>query len=245
MNFRIFLLVFLFFSQGLSAQRSPQDSCKGLLMDFVRSMAKIGTPDAKKIYHLNYKIETVYKPASNNPNSSMQGNYLLSGEKTLFESNVMSAYADGKNGFLILHNQRKIIWGPGGKNIYGKENFDRIAGFQDTLVKFSSLTSCRNITENNEPFKEIVLETNDNIKRVFHVSSIQIKYDMKANRISRVICHYDKESKIERMSVTYNDLDFDYTGPFFSSAYSKVLTSGGKLKSIYKGYELIDNRQTN
>ena len=208
-------------------------------------MGRMEVSDERKAYYMKYGIETKFKARSSNQNLSVEGSFLLSGKKSQYESSVLSAYADDKNGFLILHNQRKIFWGPGGKNAMGKDNFNMISTFQDSLVKSSSISSCNNVKYNSKLYKEITLSTNNNVKKRFHVNNIKILYDVENEMIQSVTCHYDEKSEMDIMKVTYYVMDFNYSGVIFSNAYSKIFNSNGKLKPSFKGYELIDNRSQN
>ena len=242
----ISLLIFCSVHLNSHCQVNADNNCRDLLQKFVADMTRISMPENQKTYFMKYRVETFNKPKSNNQNSSMSGQVMLSGDKSSFESNIMSSYADDKNGFLILHNQRKIVWGPGGKNTTGADNFKQLASLQDSLVKLSYLSVCKNVTvAGKKNMKFIVLIPNEDIDKSLKVNRLEILFDLDKNMIYSVTTFYNEKSELDHLVVTYNDLNFNYSGSLFTNAYSKVLNSNGKLKAEYKGYELIDNRARN
>jgi hypothetical protein len=93
--------------------------------------------------------------------------------------------------------------------------------------------------------KFIVLIPNEDIDKSLKVNRLEILFDLDKNMIYSVTTFYNEKSELDHLVVTYNDLNFNYSGSLFTNAYSKVLNSNGKLKAEYKGYELIDNRARN
>ena len=97
--------------------------------------------------------------------------------------------------------------------------------------------SC-NDTESKTVIK--VVPSKDFSLKTMLVSQI-ITYDNKQNRIVKVNNVYNQKSKIRNQSITYEILDFKSSKKIISPI--TALFKGKELKTAYKGFEIIDNRQ--
>ncbi|HMT27636.1 MAG TPA: hypothetical protein PKD91_00010 [Bacteroidia bacterium] len=222
-----------------------KDDCKELLVQYVKDMAKITKPVKNKVYRLKYTFETINKPGSPDKNISVAADMILAADKSSFESNVISMYADSKNGFMILPHQRQVIWGPGGNAGYTEDNFKMISAFQDSLIRYSKLISCTGLKGNGGDLKQIILEVPSNIQNRFFVERLMLIYSNSKKQIVKVVQYFNDQSPMDKMIVNYEEMDFDYNKKGDFNAYNKVLTASGKLRPEYKGFELIDNRDKN
>src|SRR5205809_2249618 len=119
---KTYSIIFLLWASTLSAQKYDAD-CKANLVKYVKTMSAMREPAGKKVYHMNYSIETIYNPGkSASASKYVKADILVAKSKSFYETDLMNMYADDKNGFLVLPIQRKIIWGPGGKNLAAEKN---------------------------------------------------------------------------------------------------------------------------
>src|SRR5436190_13729360 len=96
-----FLISLLLVGAVLISAQKPGGDCKTNLMRYAKSMSDMQEPVNKKTYHMNYSVETIYKPGkSANASKYVRADILVAKGKSFYETDLMRMYADNKNGFL-------------------------------------------------------------------------------------------------------------------------------------------------
>lgn len=236
----ILILILLTSSIGYS-----QDSfdCKSILKKALKKYEKLKNPEKDKIYYMNAEMKSVYKTKSKIPSTHVKMEMYLKKNKAFYESNYFSYYVDKKDAFFILQPRKQVVREEGGKEMNRDKEFDKVIGFQDSLVNTSSITSCEAI-EGETNLVKIVLKPNKSVQENLHVKRLVYHMNSKNHKIKKSVIFYDEDYPILKQVIVYNKLDYNYTKKKLGSAYDKVLNANGELKAPYKDYELIDNRKT-
>ena len=224
----------------------PQDdfsACKSELKRYVDELAKINAPTGKRVYHMRMTVKTDMSSRSTMPDSETHVEVFMSEHQLHYVSDVLSTYQDEQDAFAVLPQRKTIVWSRGGKRPDADSKKALAAHIQDTLVTVSKITRCGPVVEQGTPYKQITMIPYKKAIETFRVNRMEYFIDSEKKRIGKVTTFYQPGEEIITQSVTYHELDLNYTGVSLQKPVrDQIVTSSGKLLSRYKGYQLIDNR---
>lgn len=230
----------------ITAGFSPKDdfsACKEELKKYVSELGKIGIPSGKRVYYMYMTISTDMSSKSRIPDSDVTVRVYMGANKLHYVSDVLSTYQDEENAFAVLPQRKVIVWSNGGKLPDAKRNMEVVTHLQDTLVSLSSVVSCNEFVENGRTMKVLTMTPYKKAMDLFKVNKMEYSIDPNAKRIERVKTYYQPGEDIVMRSITYHDLDLNYSKMDLAKpVYQEIFHASGKLLEKYKGYQVIDNR---
>ncbi len=241
---RLFIFSALVLMGIIHPENGKGQDCKKILLDYIqKSKTYYAKPDSVKVYCIEMITEVVFTAESGNKSTSNDTKMYFQGDKMFYQSGYVSMYMDKENTFTIIHPQRTIVWNKG--NMKADKIREMTANaVQDTLFKYSTVASCKDSKDpSGKTLKEIILTPYKSSKILSTVQSVVYYYDMKEDRLYRSEIYYKGKSQKLRESTTYKMVDYNYKKKSLqASAMSEVFDSKGRLLTIWKGYELLDQR---
>jgi len=156
-----------------------------------------------------------------------------------FFSEQASIYQDESEVVIIMPLQRIAII-----NSTNKELANRRVGDDFYEMRRRVLDSCKVIKCEIIGSKKVTeLKVNRSAAGTQNMVSMTYEYNSNLEKIYSVKSAYDQDYKIKYMHITYKDLNVNASSKFYP-ARTYLLDKGGKLLAKYKGYELVDNRDS-
>jgi hypothetical protein len=212
--------------------------CKELLLAYLDKMEAINTPEKGEVYHVKYQMKTVFNESLGVDSEIANTEVFTTANKIALYDKNMSVFGDEENVFVVLPEHKKIYWNNSDPRIFNDANrYKKFLEIQRNLLNSAKTISC---VDNDEEVLITVIP-HDEFSKKTKLSHQKITYSTKEKRIVKVENLYSTTSKIKNQTITYLVLDFNST--INIDAPTTVLFSGNQLKSRYKGFEIIDNRQ--
>ncbi|MFN3402658.1 MAG: hypothetical protein ACK40G_01095 [Cytophagaceae bacterium] len=237
------VLIIVFFLTSSFGSYSDGEDCINILKEYSQRMLQYKNPDPAKTYKLEMGVKTIYKKGLDIPDTDIKTTVLIKGDKVQYESSYLNMYMDEKNTFTIIHPQKLIVRADGGL----RNKVDKVEAFatiQDTLFKRSTVQSCMETITEGKKVKEITLIPDNLMQNATMINKIIYSYDLKEKRVYQTRIFFLPQSPKKEEIITYNSLNYNSKEKIFTKAENMVFTDQGKLQSIYKNYEFIDNRKT-
>jgi hypothetical protein len=150
----------------------------------------------------------------------------------------MSVFGNEKDVFVVLPEYKKIYWNNSDPRIFNDANmYKKFLEIQRLLLNSAKTISCAD----NDGKMIITVIPDTEFGKKTKLSHQKITYNIQEDKIQKVENFYSKTNKIKNQTITYQVLDFNSRIKIDSP--TTALFSGNELKSKYKGFEIIDNRQ--
>lgn len=210
-----------------------------MLMGYVDRMESMGAPKKGKVYHLKYQMTTIFNEKNGTHSEVADVEVFTSHDKIAVYDKKMNVFGDDENIFVILPDVKKIYWNNSDPKI-----FDEVATYGKFLdIQRALLNSASNITcsEKEGGLMSITIAPSSDFTKRTGLKHQKITYSLKEDRIIKVENEFKSYSRIKNQIMTYQKLDFDSSEKIVSPI--EALFNGNKLKSVYNGFEIIDNRK--
>jgi hypothetical protein len=224
----------------------PQDdytACKQELISCVKKLSRIKAPTGKQVYYVNMTLKTEMNENTNIPDSETRADVYMSAHQLHYISSVLETYQDESDAFAVLPQRKMIVWSPGGKRADADNYMQMITQAQDTLLTMSSVSGCQKVEENGRSLKMITLVPHPQARDAYKIRRLEYFLDSANGSIARTNTYYLTNQNIVMRSITYNKLDFNYSGEKLSRpVHEQIFASENKLHGKYQGYQLVDKR---
>lgn len=238
-HFRIILFIVLIIPlTAVSNEEPPFEVCKEKLLGYLKKMEAINTPKEGEIYHVIYRMNTQYSKELGINSSETITEVVTGKNKLMLNDKSMQVFGDDKNVFVVIPEQKKIYWNDSDPRIFDDSNtFKKFLDIQKNLLNSAINIQC--VERDGKTFITVI--PNDKFKKTTKLLQQNIIFDNKLERITEVNIIYNKFSKIKTQSVVYEILDFKSSKKIIPPI--TALFKGNELRTTYKGFEIIDNRQ--
>jgi len=199
----------------------------------------------EKLFFLDYSVKTVTKDSVIDGIKNTEIRMWVDNKKMEVQSNEMQVYQDEKNAFVVLPS-RKLIMRNDPDRRENKVKINQINRVQDTLFALSKVVSSGLIK--NTTLKRIVLEVNENGKRLLKISKLTFVIDTRSHEFKSLKLDYSGSENREGNRIMYVYYDFktismDCKDKILNNNFSPLfMKSENNLIDKYQGYTLVDNR---
>lgn len=244
-KYRICLFLLL---SGSFIQLRAQETCMQELKEIFRHMQQERPSGDQRVYYLNYAVKTVMADSAKHPPRESTIELWSKGKLMEIKSSEMLVYQDKDEAFVVIPSKKMIMRNdamPDQREVLQKQN----ALVQDTLLKRSSIQSCRQVKGDGYN-KVISLLMNEQGRELSGIMKAEYDVDTESKQVKHVRVYYT-ENHPARMGqdlvytqYSFRRTSYDYKGKTLSDKVeTKFMKDGTRLKETYKGFSLIDNRQ--
>jgi len=186
---------------------------------------------------INYSVEII---TADGDTQSESLSLKSSGGKTMVKSNDVTLYQDLTTMVAFQQNEKTIFITKPLPGEWKKSQLSGVFQQQDSLLRYLSLAKCSEEMIGNQKFQKLVFNIVGTLKK----SGVKtVVYWLNNKSIKSVLIEYAETAFINSWKMTIERLDINYSkDPFFGSAISQAMDKGNKVKELYKGYSVIDNR---
>ncbi len=208
-------------------------------MAYLNQMENMNSPKKGQVYHVKYSMETKFNSNTGVESRTTDTEILTTVDKIAVYDDNMSVFGDGKDIFVVLPEHGKIYWNNSDQRIFNDVNtYKKFLEIQRSLLHTANAINCTH--QDNGMTQITVIPDKDFAKRTKLVSQ-KITYDPKTGSIVKVHNTFNAQSKIKDQKITYKKLDFNSAKKIISPV--AALFDQNKLKPVYKGFQIIDNRK--
>jgi hypothetical protein len=225
-----------------SAQAQQQVDCKKIITAYIENMAAVQTPEPGHSYHIHFTTESISADPKKTQSSTVDAHVYLDHTHMTYQTSQMLMMRDALDAFMIIHPQRKIIWAKGGLNPVEETERLTLGTVQKNLVEKATLSFCRTEEQAGQSIRVIGLVPARETGEKVHVKSFTFYYSSALEKMQKVIIEFEKPHPMQKQTITYHTIDFDYKSFKPKSFYAQVFASGGVLHQKYQGYRLVDNK---
>jgi len=234
-------MIILLLAAWAFAGSSGADPCKDLLAEYVETMhaaSRLESSDAG--FALSLRVETI----GNDPERSSEVRVRMRarGSRVAYESEFVSLLQGGTDVFTVVHPQRTIYRSSSTVPEAARTNTARAATLQDSLLRHATVTQCRDVRRGERPMKEIVMKPGRAVRQGEGIATVTYYYDLDREQLEWVVMTYRAGHELRRKTLHYEELEFSPEITVGGHVAERFLTSEGKLRAEFTGYELVDNR---
>jgi len=232
------ILVLFFFFVNLQMVVAQNEKCITTIVDYIDAMTAIAKPNSNATYHLKYTTIVKYHKELQIPDVNTTSEIMVSHQKQVIEDPNMKVYADAENVFVVIPRNKLIYWNNSDPKIFEANNAHlQFLELEKGLLKSSKVTCA-----SKEGKLHITLIPESKVTNQLSLIRQQIVYNNNLKRIEKVTNYFNKKSKINVQTTHYEILDYNSKRKIKKSSKQYVFSSG-KLRPIFSGYKLIDNRK--
>jgi hypothetical protein len=226
---------------GISTLQA-QDDCKKIITAYIEEMASVQAPGPGQAYHVHFTTESISADPRKTQSSTVEAHVYMDRSHMTYQTGQMMMMRDAQDAFMVIYPQKKIIWAKGGLN--PAESTERISlgGIQKNLVEKASVSFCRTETKAGQSVKVIGLVPDQETAEKVNVSAFTFYYSPAFQKMQKVTIEFTKPHPMQRQTITYHTIDFDYKAFKPKPFYAQVFASQGVLHQKYQGYMLVDNK---
>ena len=241
----ILVSLFLFGITGIlmsfETQPDGDQDCRKELQNYMKQLRKINFPIGKTVYFMDVSVSVVTSPDVAATKTRVKMYMNASQLHCISES--YSTYQDDRYTFVIFPERKLIIWSQGASNPDSNLKLNQTLNFQDSVVNQSKITSCELKQNATGAYKVVTMEPWENLKEQQHIARMEYHINQTNHKVEKAITYYQPGEKIYSKSLTYNEVDLNYTKMKMNKpVYYQVFSDQNKLLSKYKGYQVIDQR---
>jgi hypothetical protein len=225
-----------------NAQTEDTKDCRQLIRNYMTAMSKYKNPEKDKVYSMQMEVETDYRQGSDKTDTRVSTSIHVSGYSKQYESNLVSYYTDRNQTFTVIHPEKLIYW-QDGEITANQDNYAVITMLMDSLFKHSKLDYCRELKYEGRKVKEIKFTPDEKFKKSTQIRALVYYFDVKENRIYRLVTYFLETSEKEKQVVTYHSLSFNSKYKMFTSARNKIFSGKGTLNEKFRNYKIVDQRK--
>lgn len=211
------------------------DYCKSKILNYYKKMR---SSDVNSIY-FDYNIKCSfqdsidYKPIDQRVKINMRKDLFV------YKSEMVEMYKDSTDFFMLMKNENTIFWSSAEAFNTGKDANKYLMNLEDTFLLKSKTVICNNV--NNTKDSSIINEITFyyDIKDCKEYEYVKFCYNENKQQVSSVEIKFRKGYKINKQTVSYNELVFNDTKEIPNEFRSTFLTPSGNLKKNYSQYQLI------
>lgn len=240
---RLIVTSLLYITTLLPAQQD--ETCKQTILDYITAITSVQAPAPGKAYYLHFTTETVSAYPAKTPSYSIDAHVYLADKRMTYQTRQITLTQDTEDAFMIIHNQKRIIWTKGGINPAEQKERLNLGSIQKSVVEKASVSYCREEEKNGQKIKIIGLLPDRETAEKMNIRSITFTYSHSLQRMQKVVIEFAKAAPLLQQSVTYHDIDFDYKKFKPTASHGQVFASSGKLLPKYQGYTVVDNKNSN
>lgn len=242
-NFYVFVVGGILLSNQFVMAQSRVD-CKKLLVDYNQKMIE-SMVEQSSDHTLFMDIEFTSVPYTHNQEATSDRGLIYAKKgKMIWDSPNYLLMTDEKDAIVILPKLRTIYLSNGFAEGAPELRATSSIGLQDSLLKYSKVSTCKDMVWEGKPIKyiEVQLTGNYNVTKS-KIEKVSYWYGLKENRLLKVYVSYDKDAQLNDLQVQYHSLDMKCTKiTLKQGVHKKVFSSNGKLLPKYSGYKLINNK---
>jgi hypothetical protein len=227
---------------SLGAQASPLAAADCL--DLVRhTYAQLRRPAADgRVYRLHYTVHTVRRRQVGATESRSTVEVLLNRHQVRLTSPELVSYQDEESSITILPAREVVMIGPSSRDLQREKRLQNLTLFQDELFDAAVVESCVSVPASGEDpaRKRVILGLDEDGRRRFPMRRITYEVDESGDRVRRVLMEYPQTHALDRVEITFHEIDYDYeTRELDSPIRSAVFDGRGRLLEKYSDFEIV------
>lgn len=230
----IHLICLIFFKTAFGQE--DKNSCLSTVLEYNKKLSQIDQPKSGQVYYIDYQQEISYWDADTKPVNT-RVKYYISSDQLHVISGELKLYMDKTYVFTIIEKQKQIILSRNPETTKDEASISLFYKNQESVIKSCKVSECS--YDKVKGLTKIVLDAKDvNVEGV-EIESMTYYFKKNSGQLVKTITNYTKNYPIRRMSISYNELNFNSNYKFPSKLSDMFLDSNGELKSKYNGYQLI------
>jgi len=234
-KYKTVLLIFLAFPFCFYAQKNNECITELLKIEEKNSIKNFKEED--KVFYLNYVVTT----------TDWEDQVIVSNVKVYkgkdnmhFFSEQGQIFQDDNDVFVVLPIQKIIIVNATNKELNNVRLGNDFYQFRKSFLDSCEVTKCE-VSLKNPEVKTLELKVHHDMGGLLHIVKMSYKYNTKTEKIISTVTTYNKDYKVKRVEMIFNEINLSYDYKF-NKARRQVLDKSGRLLPKFKGYELMDDR---
>ncbi len=239
--FKLLILnILLFPSVGWNNEdRLITPVCKERLLTYLNKMEAVGSPIKGQVYHVKYRMKTTYNQGTGLDSEVADVEVFTTEGKMAVYDRKMSVFGDESNIFVVLPIHKRIYLNNSDPRIFNDVNtYKKFLEIQRALLNSAKSIDC---VQQEDGLMLITVVPDSDFAMSTKLLHQKITYDVQMERIVKVDNIYNGRHKVKSQTITYHKLDFDSPKKIISPI--EALFNENELKSVYRGFEIIDNRK--
>jgi len=242
-NIAVYTSLFVFFlSSMLVKAQGDKQVCRDYITAYLKEMAQFEIPKGKEVYQMDMEVKMKYAKGKVSPDKEIMEEKIsiYNGSKEyFFKSGSIIVYVSERLSYVVLLNDRQIVFNDGTDKLYQENNFIRNVKLQDSILRHSKIVYCGEKDKNS---KEINIRTSKKIGDKTGIRQINFKFHAKTKRLRRITNIFDKRSILLKQTFELKNLDFKCKENLTELAFNQLFNKDKSLKARFKGFKITDRR---
>lgn len=238
-----FLLLYIMCCGNAFAQ--SKGDCIQKIRDDIKKISTIPYPGAKQVYYFAYTTIIEYWDKVTQPSVHLPCRIYMNKDQLHYVTKEAEIYQDNINAFMVIPSKKIILCSDAPSSHDKEKRLLQLLQFQDTLLSKGQLSHCETKMENGRNILKATLILNESIQKSFKAKNIIYWYDLDKERIVKSTIEYTTAHEVKSKTTIFNNMDLSASFKMQRPAAEKIMTAKNHLLPKYKGYHLIDNRNSN
>lgn len=218
------------------------NDCKKELSAINSVMGNMDFPRDDQVYYLKYSTKSMMWDETITPAKDIEIEILMSKDQLHYLAGDIVMFQDMRDAFMIIKSRKMIMWSTSAIYEDRQAKMEDLVVFRDTLLELCTIKSCDKVSLDGVELKKIILQPNERARKYLKLEKMEVLYNPEKKWINKVVIDYTRKHEMKKTTVTYDEMNYDFKAKMNKPVMDLIFARNNQLRSVYNGYQLIDNR---